>query len=109
MTFCLDRVQNNMRGRFHPSTRRVKEIIDSGGIGEMTKIEANLAVPAGFVKDGDIRLAYDLGGGGMMDMGCEFDVAISISPDSHSTISYRLHFICGAVPSRRGPHESHLS
>ena len=51
----------------------MKEIVDSGELGDMTKIEASLAVPAGFVKDGDIRLEYDLGGGAMMDMGCEFD------------------------------------
>jgi hypothetical protein len=61
-----------MVGRFHPATRRLKEIVDSGELGTLTKIEANLAVPSGFVKDNDIRMVYDLGGGVMMDMGCEF-------------------------------------
>ncbi|KAI0306107.1 NAD-P-binding protein [Multifurca ochricompacta] len=56
--------------RFHPATRRVKEIIDSGELGTITKIEASLAVPGGFIKDNDIRMVYDLGGGSMMDMGC---------------------------------------
>jgi len=50
----------------------MKEIVDSGELGTLTKIEANLAVGAGFIKDNDIRMAYDLGGGVMMDMGCEF-------------------------------------
>ena len=59
-------------GRFHPATRRLKEIVDSGELGTLTKIEANLAVPSGFIKDNDIRMVYDLGGGAMMDMGCEF-------------------------------------
>src|SRR5579863_6800462 len=59
--------------RFHPATRRVKEIVDSGELGTLTKIEASLAIPHLFVKDGDIRLVYELGGGAMMDMGCELD------------------------------------
>ncbi|KAF8473625.1 NAD-P-binding protein [Russula ochroleuca] len=56
--------------RFHPATRRLKEIVDSGEIGTLTKIEASLAIPSGFVKDGNIRMVYELGGGVMMDMGC---------------------------------------
>ena len=62
-----------MLDSFHPATRRLKEIIDSGELGTLTKIEANLALPSGFIKDSDIRMVYDLGGGSMMDMGCEFD------------------------------------
>ena len=58
---------------FHPATRRLKEIVDSGEIGTLTKIEASLCIPSGFIKDSDIRMVYDLGGGVMMDMGCEFD------------------------------------
>jgi len=54
----------------------LKEIVDSGELGTLTKIEANLAVPSGFVKDSDIRMVYDLGGGVMMDMGCEFDSTV---------------------------------
>ncbi|KAI0282418.1 NAD(P)-binding protein [Russula brevipes] len=56
--------------RFHPATRRVKEIVDSGELGTLTKIEASLALPGSFVKDNDIRMVYDLGGGAMMDLGC---------------------------------------
>ncbi|KAH9004488.1 NAD-P-binding protein [Lactarius hatsudake] len=48
--------------RFHPATRRVKAIIDSGELGTLTKIEANLGLPGFFVKDSDIRMVYDLGG-----------------------------------------------
>ena len=60
-----------MLRRFHPATRRLKEIVDSGELGTLTKIEASLAVPGFFIKDHDIRWVYDLGGGAMMDMGCE--------------------------------------
>lgn len=56
--------------RFHPATQRVKEIIDSGELGSVTSLSATLAVPRGFVKEGDIRFDYSLGGGALMDMGC---------------------------------------
>ncbi|KAF8262004.1 NAD(P)-binding protein [Lactarius quietus] len=56
--------------RFHPATRRMKAIVDSGELGTLTKIEVSLGVPGFFVKDTDIRMIYDLGGGAMMDMGC---------------------------------------
>jgi predicted dehydrogenase len=60
-------------GSFHPAMRRLKEIVDSGEIGTLTKIETSLCIPSGFIKDSDIRMVYDLGGGAMMDLGCEFD------------------------------------
>ncbi|KAH9163322.1 NAD-P-binding protein [Lactarius sanguifluus] len=48
--------------RYHPATRRVKAIIDSGELGTLTKIEVNFGIPGFFVKDSDIRMVYDLGG-----------------------------------------------
>jgi len=87
-----------MAGRFHPATRRLKEIVDSGELGTLTKIEANLAVPSGFIKDNDIRMVYDLGGGVMMDMGCEF--YSTTFPTSHDFVPRRLHFVHVAVPIR---------
>ncbi|KAI9448778.1 NAD-P-binding protein [Lactarius psammicola] len=56
--------------RFHPATRRLKAIIDSGELGTLTKIEVPFGVPGIFIGDSDIRMVYDLGGGAMMDMGC---------------------------------------
>ncbi len=56
--------------RFHPAIQRVKAIIDSGELGAIKHIDARLAIPAGKFKAGDIRYEYDLGGGGLMDMGC---------------------------------------
>ena len=66
-----------MVDRFHPATHRLKEIVDSGELGTLTKIEANLVLPSGFIKDNDIRMVYDLGGGAMMDLGCKFNSATS--------------------------------
>ena len=40
-----------MVGRFYPAIRRLREIVDSGELGSLTKIEVNLAVPSGFIKD----------------------------------------------------------
>jgi hypothetical protein len=77
---CLVYVFRAIVGRFHPATRRLKEIVDSGELGTLTKIEANVLLTSGFIKDDDIRMVYDLGGGGMMDMGCE----------SYSTILLRI-------------------
>lgn len=65
-----------MLARFHPAIRRLKEIVDSGELGTLTKIEANVAVPAEFIKDNKDVLVYELGGGVMMDMGCEFNCTI---------------------------------
>ena len=95
-----------MVGRFHPATRRLKEIVGSGELGIITKIEANLILPSGLIKDNDIRMVYDLGGGSMMDLGCEF--YIRSPPTSYDfIISHRLHFVRVAVPFRRQSHEDY--
>ena len=65
-----------MVDRFYPATCRLKEIVDSGELGTLTKVEANIVIPSGFIKDNDIRMIYELGGGCMMDMGCEFNSTI---------------------------------
>ncbi|TFK54005.1 NAD(P)-binding protein [Heliocybe sulcata] len=56
--------------RFHPAIQRVKDIIDEGSLGSITSMDAHLAVwnSVFFLKD-DIRFDYELGGGGLMDMG----------------------------------------
>jgi predicted dehydrogenase len=55
--------------RFHPAIQRVKEIIDSGELGNIKSVSTTMTTPQGFIKDGDIRLIFSLGGGSMMDMG----------------------------------------
>lgn len=57
--------------RFHPAVQRVKAIIDGGELGAVKHVEVQLAVPEGSIlKADDIRSNYELGGGGLMDMGC---------------------------------------
>nr|GAT50980.1 predicted protein [Mycena chlorophos] len=55
--------------RFHPAVARIKEIVESGEIGQVKAVKTSLKV-SGFMKAGDIRFNYALGGGALMDMGC---------------------------------------
>jgi predicted dehydrogenase len=93
-----------MLGRFHPATQRMKAIVDSGELGTLTKIEVSLGVPGFFVKDNDIRMVYDLGGGAMMDMGCEFhrkspgDRLTELFPTGYTMSMSR--YLAGADPTK---------
>lgn len=58
--------------RFHPAIQRVKAILDSGELGKIKSIKAELCVPKGLISLDDIRYKYDLGGGGFMDGGGDF-------------------------------------
>jgi len=50
---------------------RIQTILDSGELGPIKSISANMTLPKGMVPKGDIRLDYGLGGGALMDIGCE--------------------------------------
>ena len=54
--------------RAHPLAARMREIIESGEIGELRHVEASLCIP--FLLPGDIRYRLDLAGGATMDTGC---------------------------------------
>jgi len=58
--------------RHHPATLRLKEIVDSGEIGKIKHVTATLELTSGLFKHGNIRFDYDLGGGALMDLGCEY-------------------------------------
>ncbi len=54
--------------RHHPQWQRAKEIVDSGGIGELRTIQSFFSY---FNDDpANIRNQADIGGGGLMDIGC---------------------------------------
>jgi len=55
--------------RFHPSIQRVKAILDSGELGAIKSVKADLCIPKGLMSYDDIRYNYKLGGGGFMDGG----------------------------------------
>jgi predicted dehydrogenase len=54
--------------RYHPLSLRVEEIIASGELGRLMRVEAGLCFP--LPKFSDIRYNYSLAGGATMDAGC---------------------------------------
>ena len=54
--------------RYHPLAARMREIVRSGELGEVRRVEASVCFPLPL--PGDIRYRFDLGGGATMDAGC---------------------------------------
>ncbi|WP_428338445.1 Gfo/Idh/MocA family protein [Mycobacterium sp.] len=54
--------------RYHPLTLRTEQIIASGALGKLERVEASLCFP--LPKFSDIRYNYALAGGALMDAGC---------------------------------------
>lgn len=56
--------------RLHGFTTRLLEVLASGVLGQIQRVEFNYSIPHFVVKPGNIRLDGDLGGGSFMDVGC---------------------------------------
>jgi predicted dehydrogenase len=56
--------------RLHGFTRRLLELLRSGTLGEIRRVDIDFSIPHFVVKPGNIRLDADLGGGSFMDVGC---------------------------------------
>jgi D-xylose 1-dehydrogenase (NADP+, D-xylono-1,5-lactone-forming) len=54
--------------RFNPQTARLKELVDGGAIGALRVVRAAFSFT--IIGDANIRLAADLDGGALMDVGC---------------------------------------
>jgi predicted dehydrogenase len=54
--------------RHHPQTRRVKELVDAGAVGPLKLVRG--AFTFDLTREVDVRLAADLGGGSLWDVGC---------------------------------------
>jgi len=61
-------VMEALHYRYHPLTLRVEEIVASGELGKLERVEVALCFP--LPKFSDIRYDYCLGGGATMDVGC---------------------------------------
>jgi D-xylose 1-dehydrogenase (NADP+, D-xylono-1,5-lactone-forming) len=53
--------------RHHPQTRRLKQLVDEGAIGELRLVRGHFSFNC---DPSDPRMARDLEGGGLMDVGC---------------------------------------
>ncbi|HEV3145184.1 MAG TPA: Gfo/Idh/MocA family oxidoreductase [Gemmataceae bacterium] len=53
----------------HPRTTRIRELLDSGQIGEVHLVNASFTFPLPF-DPGNIRLQPETGGGSLLDVGC---------------------------------------
>jgi predicted dehydrogenase len=58
----------NFQFRFHNQLQKIKELLDSGIIGELRCIRSSFGFP-GLPADSDIRYQKDLGGGALLDTG----------------------------------------
>jgi predicted dehydrogenase len=54
--------------RYHPLAQRVRDIIDSGDLGTLQRVETWMCFPLPMFSD--IRYRHDLAGGSLMDAGC---------------------------------------
>ncbi len=54
--------------RYHPLAARMREVVRSGVLGEVRRVEASMGIRLPL--PGDIRYRFDLGGGATMDTGC---------------------------------------
>ncbi|MCP5027274.1 MAG: Gfo/Idh/MocA family oxidoreductase [Actinomycetia bacterium] len=54
--------------RYHPLFLRILDLVRSGTIGEIQRVEGRFAVP--IVAEGNIRYSWELAGGSLMDLGC---------------------------------------
>jgi predicted dehydrogenase len=53
---------------FHPVTQRLHELLDSGELGDLERVEATMITPP--PADDDVRWSLPLAGGALMDLGC---------------------------------------
>ncbi len=56
--------------RYHPYATRIREVIESGELGRIDRIDASFDIPDGWIGRDDIRWDLPLGGGATMDLGC---------------------------------------
>jgi predicted dehydrogenase len=54
--------------RYHPVAQRVVDIVNSGVLGTVRRVETAMCIPLPLPRD--IRYRYDLAGGSVMDVGC---------------------------------------
>ena len=56
--------------RYHPYAQQIRDVIESGVLGRIDRIDAAFDIPDGRIARDDIRWDLPLGGGATMDLGC---------------------------------------
>ena len=56
--------------RYHPFAQQVRDVVESGVLGRIDRIDAAFDIPDGAIARDDIRWDLPLGGGATMDLGC---------------------------------------
>lgn len=56
--------------RYHPFAQQIRDVLDSGVLGRIDRIDAAFDIPDGWIGRDDIRWDLALGGGATMDLGC---------------------------------------
>jgi len=56
--------------RYHPYVDQLREVLDSGVLGTIRRLDACFGIPTGQISRDDIRYDLALGGGALMDLGC---------------------------------------
>jgi predicted dehydrogenase len=54
----------------HPRTHKIRQFLDSGAIGEITKVVAGFTFDLAGLPTSNIRMQPEAGGGGLLDLGC---------------------------------------
>jgi predicted dehydrogenase len=56
--------------RYHPYAQQIRDVVESGVLGRIDRIDAAFDIPDGRIGRDDIRWNLPLGGGATMDLGC---------------------------------------
>ncbi len=71
--------------RYHPLAARMREIVASGVLGHVRRLETSMCIPLPFPND--IRYRYDLAGGATMDVGCYAIHQLRFLADAEPTVT----------------------
>jgi predicted dehydrogenase len=107
--------------RYHPVFLRAKDIVESGALGELVRVDAKFTTP--IADPQDIRMNYETGGGVTMDIGCYpihwvrhltgedpevvSATAVTGAPKVDLTLTAELRFPGGAVGRIHGSMAGH--
>lgn len=84
-------VVEGFHNRYHPAVKRLREIVRSGELGQVTTMTAAMGFP-GHLMGGslrrDIRMNYDLGGGCLMDFAYTVNILRYLADGEEPTVTH---------------------